>query len=187
MIDANELRKGITFKLNGNLYKVTDYHHHKPGRGNAIIRVKAKNLRTGTNLEKTFSSGERVQDISLDYHNVQYLYNDGDYFYFMDLDTFEQPSIPRDIIGKAAKFLKEGIEVKLTLYDNEPIEIGLPISVDLKVIKSEASVRGDTATGINKKVTVETGIQVDVPNFITEGDIIRIDTRNGAYITRVNE
>jgi elongation factor P len=185
MIDVNELRKGVNFILDGNLYKVLDYSHNKPGRGNATIRIKARDIRKGNTLEKTFQSGDRVQDIRLDYHNVQYLYNDGDLFYFMDLETFEQPGIKRSIIGDSAGFLKEGMEVKLTFYDNEPIDIELPTSVDLKVTRAEAAVRGDTATGVTKRVTTETGQEVQVPMFVNEGDTIRVDTRTGTYVTRV--
>ncbi|HEX9029922.1 MAG TPA: elongation factor P [Anaerolineales bacterium] len=185
MIDVNDLRKGVTFELDGSLYKVLDYHHHKPGRGNATIRIKALNLRSGTSLEKTFQSGDRVQDVRLDFHNVQYLYTDGQFYHFMDMDTFEQPAIGLDILGETAKFLKEGLEAKLTFYQDRPLDIELPTSVDLKVVHAEASVRGDTATGVTKKVETETGLEVQVPNFIAEGDTIRVDTRNGTYVTRV--
>ena len=185
MIDVNDLRKGVTFELDNTLYKVLDYEHHKPGRGKATIRVKARNLRTGTILDKSFISGDRVQDIRLDYHNVQYLYNDGELYHFMDLDTYEQPAISSKIIGDAAGYLKEGLEVKLTFYQNEALDIDLPITVDLAVVKAEVSVRGDTATGVTKKVTIETGLEVQVPNFVEEGNTIRGDTRTGSYITRV--
>lgn len=185
MIDVNELRKGVTFELDDSIYKVLDYEHHKPGRGKATIRVKVRDLRTGTTLEMTFPSGDRVQDIRLDFHNVQYLYNDGEFYHFMDLDTYEQPAIRTDILEEAIPYLKEGMEVKLTFFNNEPLDIDLPITVDLNVIKAEASVRGDTATGVTKKVTTETGLEVQVPNFVEEDDTIRVDTRTGAYITRV--
>jgi elongation factor P len=185
MIDVNDLRKGVNFILDGNLYKVLEYQHNKPGRGNATIRVKARDIRKGTTLEKTFQSGDRVQDVRLDYHNVQYLYNDGELFYFMDMETFEQPGIKREVIGETTGFLKEGMEVKLTFFENEPIEIELPTSVDLKVTQAEAAVRGDTATGVTKRVVTETGQEVQVPYFVNEGDTIRVDTRTGAYVTRV--
>ncbi len=184
MIDVNDLRKGVIFEFDGSLYRVLEYTHHKPGRGNAIIRVKMRNIRTGSTIERTFNSGDRVQDVRLDYHNVQYLYNDGDLFYFMDAETFEQPAVSRDLVGDYAGFLKEGIEVKLTFYQNEPLDIELPTTVDLKVVQAEAAVRGDTATGVTKRVTVETGQGVDVPMFVKEGDVIRVDTRTGAYVTR---
>jgi elongation factor P len=185
MIDVNDLRKGVTFEQDGTLYKVLDYHHNKPGRGNATIRIKAANLRTGANLEKTFQSGDRVQEARLDFHNVQYLYSDGELFHFMDLDTYEQPAIGSSVIGDTASYLKEGMEVKLTFYQGEPLDIELPTSVDLKVVQADVAVRGDTATGVTKKVTTETGLQVQVPNFVESGDTIRVDTRTGGYLTRV--
>lgn len=185
MIDVNDLRKGVTFEYDGHLFKVLEYSHHKPGRGNATIRIKARNLKTGANIEKTFQSGDRVPDVRLDFHNVQFLYSDGDNFHFMDNETFEQPAIPAKIVGDVAGFLKEGMECKLTFYGEEPLDIEVPTSVDLKVVAAEIAVRGDTATGVTKKVRVETGIEVQVPNFVKEGDTIRVDTRNGEYVTRV--
>jgi elongation factor P len=185
MIDVNDLRKGVIFELDNSLYRVLEYTHHKPGRGNAIIRIKARNIRTGTTLEKTFQSGDRVQDIRFEYHNVQYLYNDGDVYYFMDNETFEQPGVQKEVLGSGAGFLKEGMEVKLTLHEGMPLDVELPTSVDLKVIQAEVAVRGDTATGVTKRVTVETGTIVDVPSFVKEGDTIRVDTRTGEYVTRV--
>lgn len=184
MIDVNELRKGVTFELDNSLYKVLEYEHHKPGRGKATIRVKARDLRTGTILDKTFSSGDRVQDVRLDYHNVQYLYSDGDFFHFMDQETYEQPAIHSDLIGDSADYLTEGLEAKLTFFGSEALDIELPISVDLEVKEAESAVRGDTATGVTKKVVTETGLQVQVPSFVGVGDVIRVDTRTGTYITR---
>ncbi len=185
MIDVNDLRKGVTFELDGQLYRVLEYHHHKPGRGNAIIRIKARNLLTGANIEKTFTSGDKVQDVRLDFHNVQFLYFDGEFYHFMDNETFEQPAIRAEILGESALYLKEGMEVKLTFYKGQPIDIELPTSVDLKVVYAETAVRGDTATGVTKKVRTETGLEVVVPQFVNEGDVIRVDTRTGEYVTRV--
>jgi elongation factor P len=184
MIDVNDLRKGVTFELDKNLYKVLDYHHNKPGRGNATIRVKTVNLRTWTNLEMTFTSGDRVQDVRLDFHNVQYLYNDGQFYHFMDLETYEQPAISGEVLGDSARMLKEGMEVKLTFYEGEPLDIELPSTVDLLVVESEMAVRGDTATGVTKKVKTETGLQVQVPGFVNTGDTIRVSTNDGSYVTR---
>lgn len=185
MIDVNNLRKGVTFEIDSNLYKVIEYAHHKPGRGKATIKIKARNLRSGVNLDMTFNSGDRVQDIRLDHHNVQYLYNDGDFYYFMDLDTYDQPAIRKDVLEDVIPFLKENLEVKLTFYETEPIDIDLPTTIDLKVIRAEASVRGDTATGVTKNVETETGLVVDVPSFVSVDDVIRVDTRDGSYVTRV--
>jgi len=185
MIDVNELRKGVTFELDGGLYKVLDYSHNKSGRGNASIRIKARNLRTGSTIEKTFQSGDRVQDARMDFHNVQFLYGDGDFFHFMDNETFDQPAVKADMLGDAAGFLKAGMECKLTFYQGAPLDIELPTSVDLEVISAQTAIRGDTATGVTKKVTVETGIDITVPNFVKVGDTIRVDTRTGEYVTRV--
>ncbi|MEX1248306.1 MAG: elongation factor P [Anaerolineales bacterium] len=185
MIDVNDLRKGVTFELDKNLYKVLDYSHNKPGRGNATIRVRARDLRSGAVVDKTFSSGTRVQDVRLDHHMVQYLYKDGLHYVFMDQETFEQTSLAADILGDSVGYLKEGMEVKLTLHEGEPLDIELPTAVDLDVVRSEAAVRGDTATGVSKLVTTETGLQVQVPAFVNQGDKIRVDTRTGEYVTRV--
>ena len=185
MIDVNDLRKGITFEFDSTLYKVIEYHHHKPGRGNATIRVKALNMRTGTTLEKTFQSGDRVQDVRLEFHNAQYLYTDGQLYHFMDLDSYEQYAISSEVLGEMASYLTENLEVKLTFYEDEPLDVELPTSVDMKITQAEIAVRGDTATGVTKRVTTETGLNVQVPNFVNEGDTIRVDTRNGTYVTRV--
>jgi elongation factor P len=185
MIDVNELRKGVTFEMDGGLYKVVDYSHNKTGRGNANIRIKARNLLTGANIERTFSSGQSVQDVRLDFHNVSYLYSDGDFYHFMDNETFEQPAIKGEVLGDDALYLKAGMEVKLTYYKDEPLDVEIPTSVDLEVVEAEVAVRGDTATGVSKKVKTETGLEVQCPQFVKVGDTIRVDTRTGEYVTRV--
>lgn len=185
MIDVNDLRKGVTFEYDDQLFVVLEYSHNKPGRGNATIRTKLRNLRSGATLEKTFSSGDRVQDAHLDHHQVQFLYKDGDLYYFMDTETYEQPALSAKILGDTVNYLRENMEVKLTLYHDEPIEIELPSSVELKVVEAEIGVKGDTATGANKMVTTETGLRVQVPLFINVGDTLKVDTRSGTYITRV--
>jgi elongation factor P len=185
MADANELRKGVTFLIGNDLFRVNDYHHHKPGRGLATIRIKAVNLRTGAIVEKTFSSGEKVDTVRLDYHQAQYLYNDGQNFYFMDTETYEQPSISAIVVGDATNYLTEELQVKLTFYQGEVLDIELPTSVELKVVQADPAVKGDTATGVNKKVLTETGLEVSVPAFIEMDDRIKVDTRTGEYITRV--
>lgn len=185
MIDVNDLRKGVIFELDNNLYRVLEYSFNKPGRGNATIRIKARDLRKGTTLEKTFTSGERIKDVRLDFHNVQYLYNDGELFHFMDLETFEQPAISSSIVGEYAAYLKPEMEVKLTFFESEPLDIELPTTVDLEVTYAEPAVKGDTATGVTKKVTTETGAEVMTPYFVQTGDVIRVDTRTGDYVTRV--
>ena len=184
MIDVNELRKGVTFEQDGNLYKVLEYAHNKPGRGPATIRIKARDLRKGTTLDMTFTSSNRVQDVRLDYHNAQFLYSDDHFLFFMDKLTYEQYPVNKDIIGEQVGFLKPNMEVKLIFFETEAIDIELPITIDLLITKAEASVRGDTATGVTKKVITETGLEVQVPSFVGEGDTIRVDTRNGNYLTR---
>ena len=174
MIDVNDLRKGVTFELDNSLYKVLEYSHHKPGRGNATIRTKIRDLRTGVALEKTFQSGDRVQDVRLDHRTVQFLYSDGELLHFMDTETYEQPTIGKAVLGDTVNFLKEGLEAKLTLYKDEPIDLELPTSVDLKIVEAEFAVRGDTATGANKMVTTETGLRVQVPLFVEASDTIQI-------------
>ncbi|HMR98950.1 MAG TPA: elongation factor P [Anaerolineales bacterium] len=185
MIDVNELRKGVTFELDGGLYKVLDYSHNKTGRGNANIRIKARNLLTGANIERTFNSGLSVQDVRLDFHNVSYLYNDGEFYHFMDNTTFEQPVVSAKMLGETALYLKEGMEVKLTFYNDAPLDVEFPSTVDLKVIEAETAIRGDTATGVTKKVKTETGLEVQCPQFVKVGDVIRINTETGEYTTRV--
>ena len=185
MIDVNDLRKGVTFEYDGQIFKVLEYSHNKPGRGNATIRTKLRNLKTGSTVDRTFQSGDRVQDIRLDHHQVTYLYRDGDLYYFMDTETYEQPALTADTLGDNVNYLKEGQAAKLTFYEDEAIEIELPSAVDLEIVESEAGVRGDTATGANKLVTTETGLKVQVPLFVNVGDVIRVDTRSGDYLTRV--
>ena len=186
MIDVNDLRKGVTFELDNSLYKVLEYSHNKPVRGNATIRIKARDLRTGTTLEKTFQSGDRVQDVRLDHRMSSYLYTDGDLYYFMDVESYEQTPVHKTTIDEYIGFLKENMEVKLTFYSEEVVDIELPTTVDMQVIEAETAVRGDTATGVTKKVKVETGLEVSTPYFVNTGDVIRIDTRTGGYVTRVN-
>jgi len=185
MIDVNDLRKGVTFELDGEIYKVLEYHHHKPGRGNAVIRTKLRNLRTGATIERTFQSGDRVQDIRIDNRPVQYLYHDGDLYHFMDMETYDQFILSADVLGEAVQFLKDGMELTLALYNGEPIDVELPVTVDLKVMETEPGIKGDRATGPTKGAITETGYKVQVPLFVNAGDVIRIDTRTGEYLTRV--
>lgn len=185
MIGVEDLRKGVTFKHEGQIWRVLDYSHNKQGRGNATIRIRARNLRTGSTLEKSFQSGGKVEDIHLDHHEMSYLYHDGDFYHFMDVDTYEQRPLTAKILGDSVNFLKEGLEVKVSIYDGEPVDVELPSAVELKVTESMPGVKGDTATGATKPATVESGYTVQVPLFVQPGDVLRIDTRSGEYITRV--
>jgi elongation factor P len=185
VIDVNDLRKGVTFELDGSLYKVLEYSHNKPGRGNATIRIKIRDLRTGTVMEKTFGSGDRVKDVRLEYHQVQYLYRDGDLFHFMDTETYDQPVLGAKTMGEAVDYLTDGLEAKLTYFGSEALDIELPTAVDMDVVEAEFAVKGDTATGATKSVVTSTGLKVQVPLFVNTGDKIRVDTRTGQYLTRV--
>ncbi len=185
MIEVNALRKGTTFTTENELYKVLDYTHNKTGRGGATIRVKVRNLRSGATMEKTFTGGERVQDISLEHTEVQYMYNDGALYYFMDTETYEQPVLNKELMTDIIPYLTENLVVKISSYNNEAIDIEIPVTVDLKVIHAEPGFAGDTAQGATKPVTVSTGLVVQTPLFVNVGDTIRIDTRSGQYQTRV--
>jgi len=185
MIDVNELRKGVTFTMDNELYKVIDYQHHKPGRGKAVIRTKLRNLRTGAKIDKNFTSGERVQDIRLDHQTVQYLYSDGDFYYFMDTETYEQFPLPNAVLEDAKPYLVENTEIELSSYEGERLDVDLPITVDLEVVQAPPGFAGDTAQGATKDVTLETGLVLQVPLFVDEGNILRVDTRTGRYVTRV--
>lgn len=185
MIGVQDLRKGTTYTEDNELWRVLDYQHIKAGRGNATIRVKVRNVRTGTTMEKTYPSGSRVQDVRLDHAEVQYLYHEGDLYTFMNMETFEQPILHKEMLGDAVNFLTDGMTVDLESYEGEPISVTLPTTVDLEVIETEPGFAGDTATNATKPAIVSTGYQVKVPLFVNIGDKIRIDTRTGEYVTRV--
>ena len=185
MIDVNELRKGVTFTMDGSLYRVLEYQHHKPGRGKATIRTTLRDLRTGDTIQQNFISGDRVEDIRVNRRVVQYLYGDSMLFHFMDTETYEQTALSVAAVGDQAGYLREGQEIMLSSHEGEPLDLELPASVELEVTSSELAVAGDTATGAQKRVTLETGLQVQVPLFVKEGDVIRVDTRTGDYLTRV--
>ncbi|HID89064.1 MAG TPA: elongation factor P [Anaerolineales bacterium] len=185
MIDVNDLRRGTTFILDGELYKVLEYQHYKPGRGNAIIRTKLRNLRTGATIQRNFLSGDRVQEIRIERRGVQYLYNDGDLYYFMDTETYDQMALSAAALEGRTGYLKEGMELVIAVYEGQPLEVELPTTVDLEVVETEAAVAGDTATSVTKKATLETGLEVQVPLFVQTGDVVRVDTRTGEYVTRV--
>jgi elongation factor P len=185
MIEVNNLRKGVTFELDSELYKVLDYHHIKVARGGATIRVKVRDLRSGATIEKTFNSGDRVQDIRLEKHEVQYLYSDGDLYHFMDTETYDQPVLSADLLGDAVNYLTDGMTLSLLTYEGEAIDVDLPVTVELEVVDAEPGFAGDTAQGATKEVTVSTGLKVQTPLFVEVGDVIRIDTRDGSYLTRV--
>ena len=185
MIDVNQLRRGTAFTQDGELFKVLEYSHNKPGRGKATIRVTVRNVRTGANLQMTFTSGDRVEDVRLEKRTVQYLYDDGSFYVFMDTSTYEQAFVNHDMFSDVTQYLKENMELDLLFFDTEVVDYNLPNSMELVVVEAENAVAGDTATGATKEVITETGLKVKTPLFINIGDTIRVNTSEGSYITRV--
>lgn len=185
MAEVQQLRRGNIYEEESQLWRVIDYQHIKMARGGATIRLKVRNLRTGSTIEKTYNSGARVDDVRLDSREVEYLYTDGDLYHFMDTDTYEQVALSKDTLAGIIKFLRDNTVVSLETFEGEPINISLPTTVDLDVIWAELAVAGDTANNPTKEVELETGYRLQVPMFVKEGDTIRIDTRDGHYVTRV--
>jgi elongation factor P len=185
MISATDLRKGVTFELDGELFRVLEYQHSYIGRGSANVRTKLRNVRTGRTIDRTFAASEKLQEVRLELRQVQYLYRDGDLYYFMDTETYEQPALSADTLEDKVSYLKEGMELSLSMHEGQPVEIELPVTVDLEVSETEPGIKGDTATGATKRAVLETGLVVQVPLFIEQGDSLRIDTRRGEYLTRV--
>jgi elongation factor P len=184
---TSEFRKGLKIELDGKPYIMVDFQHVKPGKGGAFVRTKLKNLMTGAVIERTFRSGEKVDKPDLEEKEMQYLYKDDDGYQFMDMETFEQVFITADQVGESADFLKDGLELTVLYHDNKPISLELPNSVELKIIETEPGVKGDTASGGSKPAKLETGLVVQVPLFLEEGEVLRIDTRTGEYIERVSK
>jgi len=185
MISATDLRKGVTFELDGDLHRVLAYQHSYVGRGSANVRTKLRNLRTGRTIERTFAASEKFQEVRLELRQVQYLYRDGDLYYFMDTETYEQPALAVEALEDRVNYLKEGLVLSLSMVEGQPVEMELPVTVELEVTETDPGVKGDTATGTTKRATLETGLVVQVPLFVEQGDIIRVDTRTGEYLTRV--
>ncbi len=186
VLDTGELRKGLTIIVDGELCKIIDYEHNKRGRGTANVRLTLRNLRTGAITERTFMAGTKFEQAFLDRRVVQYLYHDGSTYYFMDTETYEQPAVPAEVLGDAVYYLREGESVELVTYEGEIIDVDLPPAVVLRVAHAEIGVRGDTAAGATKPVTLETGLVVNVPLFINEGDLVKVDTRTGQYLERAS-
>jgi elongation factor P len=175
----------VTFQVDDQLWKVLEYDHYKPGRGGALIRTKLRNLRTGSTVNRTFLSGDRVQDVRLEAVTVQYLYSDGDMYHFMNTETYEQPALRKEVLADVIPYLKEGLTIDIEMHEGEPIDIQLPITVELKVVDAPPGYAGDTATNASKEVTLETGMRLQAPLFVNTGDTVRVDTRTGEYLTRV--
>lgn len=185
MISAGDFRNGITIELDNNIYQIIEFQHVKPGKGAAFVRTKLKNIKSGGVVEKTFRPTEKCPQARIDRAKKQYLYNDGDLYYFMDVETYDQVALAADAIGDALKFVKENEEVTMCSHNGNVFAVEPPMFVELAITDTEPGFKGDTATGATKPAVVETGATVYVPLFVEQGDVIKIDTRTGEYLSRV--
>lgn len=185
MISGSELRKGVIIELDDKLYQVMEYHHVKMKR-TALARVKLRDIRGGHTTEQSFQSDQKFVRVRLDFQNMQYLYNDGDLYYFMDEETFEQTPISTSQMGDTINYLKDGMSLQISSYKEELVAIELPLSVELTITDTGPGFKGDTATGGTKPATLETGLTIQVPMFVNNGDTIKVDTRDGSYVERVS-
>ena len=183
-LKATQLRKGMIIEHNNELFQLTEVFHNTPGKGQASVQTKMKNIRTGVNAEKRYRSDETAIKASLESKEMEYLYNDGEDYYFMDTETFDQIALRTDILGDSYLYLLPNIKVTVNFYQNSPVGIELPGSVELKVVETEPSLKTATVTSSYKPATVETGLKIQVPPFISEGEVVRIDTSDGKYLER---
>ena len=185
MVMAGDFRNGVTIEYEGNVYQIVEFQHVKPGKGAAFVRTKLKNVINGGVIEKSFRPNEKVENAHIERKDMQYLYQDDDFYHLMDVETYDQISLTHDVVGDSLKFVKENEMCRLSSYKNNVFAVEPPLFVELEITESEPGVRGDTATGTNKPATVETGAVVFVPLFVNVGDRIKIDTRTGEYLSRV--
>ncbi len=185
-ISTADFRTGLTIETGGEIFSIIEFQHVKPGKGGAFVRSRLRNLRSGAVIDKTFRAGERMEQAMITRRSMQFLYRAGDDYVFMDMDTFDQNTLSGDVVGEGAKYLKPDAEASVVMYEDEILGVELPTAVDLAVTKTDPGLRGDTATGGTKPATLETGAVVDVPLFIEEQDVIRVDTRTGEYVQRVS-
>ncbi len=185
MISTNDVKPGMALDLDDGVFQIVEYQHVKPGKGKAFVRMKLKNVETGAVLDRTFRADENVQQAVIDRRDHQFLYRDDLGFHFMDLETYGQLSLSAEYVGDLANYLSDGATVLLGIYQDKPITLDLPASVELDVTHAEPAVKGDRVSGATKPVTLETGLVVQVPLFVEQGDRIKVDTRSGSYMTRV--
>ena len=185
MVSAGDFRNGLTFEMDGSVMQVIEFQHVKPGKSAAFVRTKLRNVITGAVTETTFSPTEKFPTAVVERKEMEYSYNDGDLYYFMDLETYDQIPLNSDKLPENFKFVKEGMTVKLVSYKGNVFSVEPPMFVELKVVKSEPGVKGNTATNATKTAVLETGAEIKVPMFVNEGDVIKIDTRTGEYLERV--
>ncbi len=184
MVSTGEIKRGMTIELDGTLYQIVEFQHIKLGRGSAQVRMKLRNVRRGDLVEKTFQAGDRFARARLDHRNVQFQYHDGDLYHFMDTGNYEQVALDATQLGDAVSYLTDGMVVILNEYEGDPIGVDMPASIVLEVTEVEFGIKGDTATGATKPATLETGLKLNVPLFISKGDKIKVDTRSGEYLER---
>ncbi len=184
MIEVSDFKNGLLFENEGAVYQIVWFQHHKPGKGGAVMRTKIKNVRTGSIIEQTFKSGEKFREVNMSRRKKQYLYGDNNGYTFMDMETYDQVAVPAAKIGELANYLKENQEVEALYLEDEFLTLDMPASVELKVTSTMQGIKGDTVSNATKPATLETGIEVQVPLFIKEGDILKIDTRSGEYVSR---
>ena len=184
MISSNDFRPGVTIEIDGMVWQIVEFQHVKPGKGAAFVRAKMKNLQTGSVVERTFNAGEKVPNAQVDRKPMQYLYETDGSYYFMDSETYDQITLTKEQLGDALNFITENMEITVLFFNETVIGVDIPNSVELKVVETEPGIRGDTATGGVKPAKLETGYVVKVPLFINEGDVLKIDTRSGAYLER---
>ena len=185
MISAGDFRNGSTFEMEGSVWSIINFQHVKPGKGAAFVRTKLRNVLTGATVEKTFSPTEKFPEARVERKAMQYLYADGEIYYFMDNDSYEQLPLNKDLVEDALPYIKENMDVTIQFFKNEPFSVEAPNFVELKVTETDPGFKGDTATGGTKPAVVETGAKINVPLFIEEGDTIRVDTRSGDYMERI--
>lgn len=185
MISAGEFRNGVTIEFEGNIYQIIEFQHVKPGKGAAFVRTKLKDIKNGGVIETSFRPTEKFPQAHIDRRDMQYLYNDGDLYYFMDTETYDQISLPKEDIGDSLKFVKENEMVKICSHNGDVFAVEPPLFVELEVTDTEPGLKGNTATGATKPATLETGAEVQVPLFVNTGDKLQIDTRTGEYLKRV--
>jgi elongation factor P len=183
-MDTSDFKNGISIMLDGNIFTIVEFQHVKPGKGGAFVRTRLKNARSGAVLEKTFRAGEKMDQAILDRRPMNYLYNQDDEYFFMDMESFDQIAVPRSLIGEGVKYLKEETEVQVMRHNSEVIGVELPFFMELEVVEADPGLRGDTASGGSKPAVLETGAVVQVPLFIGVGERIRVDTRSDTYLER---
>ena len=184
-VSMTNLRGGLLVEIDGTVYSIVEYQHHKPGKGGAVVRTKLRNVKQGTVVDRTFKASEKLEVAEVDKKQVQYQYRAGDEYHFMDMQTYEDLALSAEALGDNLNYLMEGMELEVWIYKGDPIGIEIPITVELKVVEAPPAFRGNTAAGNTKPVTLETGLVVNVPYFIEAGELLKIDTRTGEYLERV--